>query len=359
MALGSQPAAARPGGPTSAPVDEAAIRASLGELGPRFSEHQTPHFVIASSATPRRTQELARQAEQTFDAVREFARTTGLPFRPPSVQMTVVYFGNWEAYAERARQAGLEPSEAVPGFFDPAFDRCYVLDYTIAPHFREQQQALHKAMLKVLPRPRPASAPADADHERQAAAVRSQQARFAEYEGVINATVIRHEIAHQVLDNVGLRVPNRPEWRWLREGLAMQLESETPLNLYRLADLRAAEAKHGAIGIRDLLEQPELFDPASPRAPEAYAVAWGLVYYLAHTQTAAFARFVQGRLSSPDAPPTAQSALTDFETAFGPVHPAFEAAWGDYLRSVDRSVHVGKPTTASAGAATRPNDARP
>src|SRR5262249_54608381 len=109
--------------------------------------------------------------------------------------------------------------------------------------------------------------------------IREIEIGIARYVDLITATVVRHEIAHQVLTNLGIQGQDDSR-RWLCGGLAMQFKTTDPPNRYRLADFFAESAGEKSFGIASLISDPKLIGPGARNAQQAYAAAWALAFYL-------------------------------------------------------------------------------
>ena len=333
---GEPPPTTRSATPTSLPTDERLTLSLQRQLGPKFPGIATDHFIILSSADNRSTKEIIGSAEKAFAAVDEFVSRLQLPSHPPPFKMIVVLIRDWESYEKVARRARLTPDEAVPGFFDEGSNCCVLFDWHNSKLILEKKKEskLGAAELEM-------------------------------YERLIDATVVRHEVAHQVLFNLGVLPPGDAVPSWLAEGLAMQFEDDGPVNRYRYGDLRNLTLRNGRLRLKDLLSRPELMAPGSPRAQQAYATAWGLVYFLSQKEPEAFAKYLEAQLpatqpaetSTKPGQATTQSMIREFEQAFGPLNDAFEMRWKEYIDSLKVAPVLGPPTSQPAGATSRPASA--
>jgi hypothetical protein len=340
--LFAAPAAAwQPSRPTTAPAfeillpaDDRADRALLAEFGEQFRKQHTARFTIISSAPVERTAQLSTTAEETFEAVRRFAGRLRLPVRHPASKMTVIFFGQWEAYASYARTAGFHIDERAPTFFDERSNRCFLFDYDDSVLVRQKRREIAEARSR-LEDVAPAD-PGDADRRerirRSLRHIEQIEAHIVELKGIVELTFVRHEIAHQVLYNLGLQGNHHRGRRWLKEGLAMQFEGPEPVNRHRLADFRAVDMRKDPINLVELIADPKLMGPGAERLQQAYALAWALVHYLVHVHPEALAGYIQAESPRQGVPGAGRrSAIADFERAFGPLEAAFESRWRRYI----------------------------
>ncbi len=320
------------------PADDRADRALLAEFGEQFRHHHTAHFSIISSAPVERIAQLSTTAEETFEAVRRFAGRLRLPVRRPACKMTVIFFGRWEAYASYARAAGFHIDERAPTFFDERSNRCFLFDYDDSVLVRQKRREIAEARsrLENVAPPGPVDEEGRERVRRSLRHIEQIEVHIAELKGLVEMTFVRHEIAHQVLYNLGLQGRHHAGRRWLKEGLAMQFEGPEPVNRHRLADFRAVDMGKGPIKLVELIADPKLMGPGAERLPEAYASAWALVYYLVQIHPEALAGYIKAESPRGGAPGSGRrSAIADFEKAFGPLEAAFESRWRSCIAGLD------------------------
>jgi hypothetical protein len=144
----------------------------------------------------------------------------------------------------------------------------------------------------------------------------------------INQVTMIHEATHQSAFNTGIQSRFRPVPCWVSEGLATMFEAKgvhncldypsaedrlAPVYLDQLRKLIADEQFRGAI--QDLIVADDLFD-SDPQ--KAYAVAWGLTFFLAENrgdQYQEYLRRLQRLAMFSSAGP--EQRLRDFCSVFG------------------------------------------
>lgn len=319
IAVCAVPAAAQstPSRQGSAPTDP------LQSLGPGFSRTETPRFLIVSNDEPADTIAVRVHAEKTFDHILQFARRLRLPIREPAGRLVVVAFSKWADYEAFARSAGFSVDPVVPGFFDERSNRCYVCnvaDSELIRRGRDQFVRERDDYKKLY-----TANPQGEDTLQRAELLNIMQQELLRLEGQLSTTVTRHEIAHLVLFNLGLQSASGHRRRWLKEGLAMQFESDAPANPYRLSDYLAIDWSKSALTPQRLVSDPTVIGPGGPAAQEAYAAAWALVWFLIKDRPGAFAEYLQpARRSAGDSP---AADLSEFEASFGKLDAAFLRRW--------------------------------
>lgn len=300
----------------SLPADRTADRTLLIQLGSDFRTYHGPCFTVLSDAGPKRARSLLVTAARTLSDIVAFSRRLDLAISEPDSKMTVVFFDAWADYERFAREAGFHVNPAVPGFHDGRSNRCLLFNYANAKVIRRKRREMREALAESIRtegsnRDAAARARLEKTHHR----AREIQTQIATYERLITMTVVRHEIAHLVLTNLGLQSAQPSGMRWLREGLAMQFEGEEPVNRHRLDDFLAAADCDKGLNLAALVGESAYIGPGAKDLSARYSIAWALVYDLIHERPRAFATYLKG--PSTRTLGSNGSARTAFEAAFG------------------------------------------
>jgi hypothetical protein len=310
---------------------------SANRIPSSLRETRSERFQVLSDAPPRRVEELLKLAEDTFDAVGQFAARLELPTSveheaPGSgrVRLAVLYFNDWKDFDAFARGAGFAVNPLVPGYFDEASNRSVVFNFENAEFIVRKRREL--AEIRAVASSTVADGKAaEGEPQKQAEAklrlARAIERQIDQYLDLLSATVVRHEIAHQVLFRLGIQKPAHRDRRWLKEGLAMQFETAAPPNRHRLADFAAIDWKRSPLFATALIQDPTLLGPGGADAPQAYAAAYALVLYLMDRRPTQFAAYLRSIQVAPSTPDEEREA---FEAAFGKLTPEFEAHWREY-----------------------------
>ncbi len=316
------------------PADEAGERALGRRLAARFRTHRAAHFTIISDAEQQRVDVLIGRIEHTYRRVRAFARGIEMSTTRPSSKMTVVLFDRWDDYRAFAGETGLVVSESVPGVYDYQGNRSLMFNFANATLIREKRAEIERARRRIESRGSVAAQSVEASS--LAKRVRDIEGQIDRYERLINATVVRHEIAHQVLRNLGFQPRTWRTRRWLVEGLAMQFEGDSAENPHRLADLKAASAESWKTALVDLVGDPRRIGPGSADASRMYAVAWALVRFLRETRPTAFSEYLAADRAGVGR--TARDReLAAFVRHFGAIE-TIATQFGPYVESLESSV---------------------
>ena len=161
-----------------------------------------------------------------------------------------------------------------------------------------------------------------------------------------SASTIIHEAAHQVAFNTGLHLRFSPLPRWISEGLAMLFEApginnsahfthqRDRINQPRLSELQSLIRSGKVEGkLIQLISGDELFR-TDPQA--AYALAWGLTFYLSEKMPRQYFAFLSADGQRKDfADYTSAQRLQAFSTAFGSRFEELESRMYQFLASLE------------------------
>jgi hypothetical protein len=154
-----------------------------------------------------------------------------------------------------------------------------------------------------------------------------------------------HEAIHQFCFNSGLNSRLAEQPAWVVEGLALTLESDhtrtgsgqrsSRINSERLKRYHefAASSRKQFDLAAFIADDKSLFG-SSPL--DAYAVAWGITFYLMETRSAEFSSYLQLlQQRSPTGPYPASQRLTDFQQVFGQDVSRMQVEWQRYLSRLE------------------------
>lgn len=309
------------------PVNTAAARKLLTELGTGFGAEYSPHFTVISDSTRSRIRKLLKEAEETYQRVERFGKSLSLEMHRPKSKMPIVFFDKWDTYARHAQSAGFIVSPSLPGFFDQRTGSCTMFNYAHADVVVKKRAEIDEAARKL----KATSQPGQSGAMEQMRRIREMEAQLDLHEKLVNATVLRHELAHQAMFHLGIQTSSMRDRRWLCEGLAMQFESEGHSNKFRRDDFLAIDWESPPFTLRSIVGEPHLMGPGAKDSAAGYATAWALVHFLIDTQPESFARYIQ----APVGPASKAFEIATFEQAFGRIDAAFTAKWHEYVERLD------------------------
>ncbi len=303
----------------------------------------TPRYVVVHDADDKTLNAFVTRIEATYSAVLRFAGHVGVEVTEPSEKLQIVFFNRFEGYARYLEKGGMKANQDMPGVYHPLVNRSAFFNLADADALRKFRAELEAAREEGLAARRAGRRP-------DFSLINAYKARAAQYEERLNRMVVQHEVAHQVLYNIGLHNPRffaNP--RWLLEGLAMMFET-TPsaagsgigaLNQERLVRWRELDDARELPPIREILGTPDLLMPTNSDADKAYAQAWAMVHFLQRTRRAKFVSYINlVRRRTEDRVYSPKEEFADFEQVFGPFDRDFIRKWEQYLRKLP-----AKPST--------------
>lgn len=161
-----------------------------------------------------------------------------------------------------------------------------------------------------------------------------------------NASTIIHEATHQTAFNTGIHSRFAPIPRWVSEGLAMMFEApgvnnsqhyssrESRINRNRLAALKQYY-RNGDVEGRweDIISNDNLF---REDASLAYAMSWGLTFYLAEKHPKKYMKFLMNDAArEPFMPYENRDRNKNFMKYFGKHLPSLQARMATFYRELD------------------------
>ncbi len=325
--------------PKDLPANEKSDKALAKVLGSDAKIRHTAHYTIAHDTDDDTLNAFVTRIEATYTSVLRFAERVGVPVDPPQEKLKIIFFDKFEPYGRYMKKAGVEPSQEMPGFFSPGRNRSAFYNYSDADSLKKMKQELADARESGKSARRTGQGQ-QVDFTR----IRAYEARIGAFEDRINRQVVQHEVAHQVFYNIGLHnqvFAANP--RWLVEGLAMMFETPPmagssgigAINQLRLVRWRQLADEKKLPALRDLVSNPELIVPSSPKIEESYTQAWALTHYLERTKKAQLAAYIaairkrdEQKIYSP------KEELADFEKAFGKLDSEFVRKWEAYIRKL-------------------------
>lgn len=207
--------------------DEARLRVLSGELGPRFSRHETPNFVILSDLPASRLSAIGKDMERARDELIGLGDRLALSPIPHAEKLVAVIFEQHSAYASFAARVDNVDPGWIAGYYTLGANRIVLYDDLTGPAYTRAVEDVRRrhASNKQQKAPSPSEAPdpiASAEASRRAAHLRDNLRSRAETYFVAKSV---HETVHLLAFNTGIQRPDRVYPLWLSEGLALSFET--------------------------------------------------------------------------------------------------------------------------------------
>ena len=248
------------------PYSTAELKTRLQKhFGKRYAISTTDHFVVIHPNNGGNGQKYwARPFEQHFIRLRNYFNAHGFKTSEPEFPMIAIVLRSRSEF-DRRLEAEADYNRNVVGYYSRITNRITTYDPT-------------RASLKV-------------------------QRENPEYNWLYSSSTIVHETAHQVAFNCGIHNRFSTVPKWTSEGLAMLCETpgvydyknapgiQSRINRTRLKAFRKYTAQEKTKGkLLELIQNDRLFE-TNPEM--AYAIAWGISFYLNEKRQAEYMSYLK------------------------------------------------------------------
>ena len=257
------------------PLDRDAIGAELLDELPRgFKVHRTAHYVLCYNTSPAYAEWCGALFERLYLAFTTYWSRRGFELDEPEWPLVALIFDSKAAYAKYAQPELGEATESIIGYYSLRTNRVIMYDLTGAGGIAAR--GINAVNInRILSRP---------GAERTV------------------ATII-HEATHQVAFNCGLQTRYADIPLWVSEGIAIYFETPDlrsskgwrnigSVNRVRLVEFRGYLRNRPADSLQTLLSSDARFRNART-APQAYAEAWALNYFLLRKHSDEYLGYLQ------------------------------------------------------------------
>lgn len=244
----------------------------LAELPPGFDTHVTRHYVVCFDTSRDYARWAAALFERLAEAFRNAWSKAGLEVTAPAVPLIAVIFAEREEYERYAVRDLGAVVDRVVGYYNLMSNRVATYDLTGSDGLKAGAQGgSRRGPAEILALPEAA--------------------------GLVSTLV--HEATHQMAFNCGLHARLAPVPVWVSEGVATFFETPDlrsrsgwrgigAVNRHRLDRFRRT---HRAGDLEGLVRADDRFrDPGT--APDAYAAAWALTWFLRSTREDRLVRYL-------------------------------------------------------------------
>ncbi len=301
-------------------LDRAALAKQLLEEMPAgFATHDTAHYLICYNTSKAYAQWCGALYERLYRAFFTYWTQRGFPLRDSEAPLVAIVFADRPTYVRYATQDLGEGAEAVIGYYNMRSNRVVMYDLTGVE-----------------------GAPSRGDFTTSAAHINRILARPQAERTV--ATII-HEATHQIAFNCGFHERYADIPLWVSEGVAVYFE--TPdlesskgwrriggVNRERLQQFRRYLRTRPADSLTTLIANSKRLRNTQT-APDAYAEAWALNYYLLRRRSEEYRDYLQTLAQKkPLMNDSDQDRLAAFQAAFGSDLESLDRDFLAYMRDV-------------------------
>jgi len=296
------------------------------------------HLVCAANGRARAYGAILDSTSRAFSG---YVGRRSLPVRKIEFPLVAIIFPSWEPFQKYAEEDGVKATPTLRGYYNPLTNRIAMYEGdSSSTTFIPDSSAAPEELAFQLPLPAEALS-ADRVLSLNRPAPVAPLGRFAALSGADLKGTLIHEAIHQLAFNTGLHSRFGEEPRWLVEGFAMLLESESHLrddrsgnagdrvDLERYLTFQQARPKRPKETLASLVGTEELF-AAAPL--NAYAEAWALSFFLMETRSARYADYLK-RLARRDRLSAYSTAdrLKDFRETFATDLPMMDTQLLRYM----------------------------
>lgn len=328
------------------PPDVKEEKKDKATLGESFKLKRTAHYSVFYDTSEDDLKVFAAAIEMTYRSCMNYTQKLGFTAHPPRRKLFIYYFEHHKDYSDFAEEIGkgAQP-QSTPGLYFPDLNRSMFYNFRNQESLKklrddadvkiaQLREQLKQTGLSAVDRKRIGQEIADA---------RKLANRSDVVGGDISESIVQHEVAHQVLWNIGFHNPKTffANPRWLAEGTAMMFEPISTgnsanfgrLNEDRLREFKMLRNTGQLIPVRDFIATHGWFGPQTIGI--AYPQSWALVHYLNRTKRSKLRQYVELVNKRPaDYKPEPAKEIADFEKCFGKIDQKWVDAWDAWMKKV-------------------------
>jgi hypothetical protein len=327
------------------PADEKAEAMALESLGEGFEIKRTQHYSVIYDTSDADAGAFATAIEGTYRSCMNYVDKLQIPSFKPRKKLIIYYFEHHKDYSAHAvkLKRGERPQN-TPGVYFPDLNLSMFYNFANQDSFRQAREQAKQQVAQLKEQLRGAVTPDQRRQIGEQIKKAQAQANFSGQKGGdLSETIVQHEVAHQVLWNIGFH--NRKQvWanpRWFAEGTAMMFEplSESgsanigKVNTQRLDEYRQCLVGKQLIPTADFVSDWKYFAPETIHI--AYAQSWAMVHYLNRVKRKQVKDYVALLNKRPkDFKTTPERELADFQKCFGKLDARWDKAWKAWMEKV-------------------------
>jgi len=332
------------------PADEKLEREIQEELGETFKLKRTNYYSIFYNTSEEDVEVFGVAIERTYRSCFKYCHRMKLKPKHPDKKMISYFFNEFSEYKGYSASIGnSNVSENILGFYLPTTNRTYFYNFRNTTSFKKMRTGA-ETKLKTLGS-KMMSGQLSPDEKRRVR-LEMKQARFIinrtnSFGGDVTEETLQHEVAHQVLFNIGfhnLKNTQNPSLnpRWFAEGMAQIFEPVSDgkssniggVNAGRLREYTQLAKFDRLIPLRDFISDARYFHRGDAGGL-AYPQAWALAHYIARTKRDELREYVNLLNSRPaDYEGSPEKEIETFEKAFGKLDKLWEKRWLTWMKRV-------------------------
>lgn len=328
------------------PPDTKAEKKDKASLGESFNLKRTAHYSVFYDTSEDDLRVFAAAIEMTYRSCMNYTQKLGFTAHPPERKLLIYYFEHHKDYSDYAERIGKGPQpQSTPGLYFPDLNRSMFYNFRNQESLKKLREESESKIAQLREQLKQTGL-STADRKRigqEIADARRMANRSNVVGGDISESIVQHEVAHQVLWNIGFHNPKNffANPRWLAEGTAMMFEPISTgnsanfgrVNEDRLKEFRMLRESGRLIPVRDFIATHGWFGPQT--IDVAYPQAWAIVHYLNRTKRSKLRKYVELVNKRPaDYKPEPAKEIADFEKCFGKIDQKWVDAWDGWMKNV-------------------------
>ncbi len=331
---------------SAVPADKKSEQKDLAALGDGFKLKRTAHYSVLYDTSEDDLNVFSAAIEKTYRSCMNYTQRLGFEAHVPRRKLIIYYFEHHADYSAYSVKLGKGPrDQSTPGVYFPDLNRSMFYNFRNQESFKRARDESEAKIAQLREELRnPGLGASDRKRIGQEIADAKRMAnRSNTVGGDISESIVQHEVAHQVLWNIGFHNPKSfmANPRWFAEGTAMMFEPISTgksanfgaLNRDRLKEYQAVIDQNRLIPVRDFISTYAYFGPQSIEI--AYPQSWALVHYLNRTKRGKVKEYAELINKRPkDFETTPEQEIADFEKVFGKVDKKWINDWQAWMRKV-------------------------
>jgi hypothetical protein len=334
------------GGRVAIKPDEKAEKKALASLGEGFQIKRTQHYSILYNTGEEDIKTFSLAIERTYASCARYSDKLGVPIKAPDRKLIIYYFEHHKDYSAYSEKLGAGPREqSTPGVYLPELNVSMFYNFRNVDSLKKAKDQAEGKIRQLRDQLKGAKSAGERQRiGKEIAAARRTTTATDATGGDLSEAIVQHEVAPQVLWNIGFHNPRKFECnpRWLAEGTAMMFETISKgksanigaVNKMRLDEFRELVKQKKLIPLREFISTPAYFGPQTIGI--AYPESWALVHYLNRVKRKELAQYV-ARLNqrTKKFKPTPEGEIKLFEEVFGPLDAKWIRKWEAWMAKVN------------------------
>ncbi|HPF41325.1 MAG TPA: DUF1570 domain-containing protein [Phycisphaerae bacterium] len=319
-------------------------------IGEGFKVRRSMHYSIIYNTSEEDVAVFEYAIEKTYRACAKWCIGMGLEIHQPKKKLLTHFFNDFREYQAYSVLMGSPVSgPGTAGFYHPMTNYSYFYNFRNTPGFKNAKLNIDQQITQLADMLRRGDVPSDQKRaiRAQIRQLRATQNRINTFGGDTTEEVLQHEVAHQVLFNIGfhneqaaLQFANP---RWFAEGMAQLFEpiDEGEGSGFGKVNHDKAQMFHRLVETNRLYPVDGFvsdirFFFSGDIAGVAYPQSWALAHYLTRTKRDELKAYVDEiNKRDGDFESSPELELKTFEHYFGKVDDAWVKRWKKYMERVN------------------------